>query len=246
MWGWIKDAASAVWNGVRGLGNLAWQGLWWLVNTVIGLLDGLLTLLGIMPWKKIRVQGVVLLDEKREPVADRDDVQEVLDLAKEVFAEEIKVRLSSPARHVTYVPEAAPSKVLEVGCDASIWGAQFTGVGGWFRSHQARRPSGTFFGYGSPVTVFVVRDVKGKRGCAPPGFLADYVVIDPRALAGSEGSRLTLAHEVGHACNLLHGFPSSGRGTLMQSGGDDPGVRPRRMTRAQKAVFRGSPHVTYL
>ena len=192
-----------------------------------------------MPWKRIRVQGVVLLDEKREPVADPADVQKVLDLARDVFADQVKVRLSSPFRRVTVIPEAAPPDVLEVGCDADIWGAQFTGVGGWFRKHQARRPAG-IFGYGSPVTVFVVRDVEGKRGCAPPGFLADYAVIDPAALGGGEDSRLTLAHEVGHACNLTHLLAD---GTLMQA--DYPG-RPRSFTRMQKAIFRGSPHVTYL
>jgi len=173
-------------------------------------------------------------------------VQEVLDLAKDVFAEEVKIRLTIPAGHVTYVPDATPTYVLDVGCDGGIWGAQFTRVGAWFRSHQARRPSGTFFGYRSPVTVFIVRDVKGKRGLRTSGFLADYAVIDPRALAGAEGSRLTLAHEVGHACNLAHGFPSSGDGTLMQADHDDPDERPRRMTRAQKALFRGSPHVVFL
>jgi hypothetical protein len=83
MRGWIKDAASAGLERCDGTRQSRVAGLWWLVNTVVGLLDGLLTLLGIMPWKKIRVQGVVLLDEKREPVADRDDGQEVLDLAKE-------------------------------------------------------------------------------------------------------------------------------------------------------------------
>ena len=96
MFDWIGDAASAVWNGVRGIVSSVWQGFWWLVNSFLDLFDGLLTLLGIMPWKRIRVQGVVLLDEKREPVAERDDAQAVLDLAKEVFAKEVKVRLSSP------------------------------------------------------------------------------------------------------------------------------------------------------
>lgn len=239
MWGWVKRAARAVGNFVRGVASSLVQTVKWLGNTLLGLGDFVLTLLGIMPWKKIRVQAVVLL-EGRQPVADRDDVQKVVDLAAQVFAQELKVRLIQPFRRVTLEPESAPADALEVGCDAAIWGAQFTSAGAWFRSHQVPSPFGTFFGYGAPVTVFVVKDVRGKSGCAPPGFLADYAVIDPAALAGAEDMRLTFAHEVGHTCNLTH---LRARGTLMQ--GDHLG-RPRRLKRTQKAIFRGSPHVTYL
>ena len=136
MWGWVEDAwdavtdaAGAVWHFGKGIVNFGWQGAWWLVNTFVGLLEVLGTFLGIMFWKQIRVQGVVLLDEKRLPVADPEDMQEVLDLAKDVFAEQAKVRLISPVGRVTYVPEAAPTDVLEPGCDAEILGAQFTNVG---------------------------------------------------------------------------------------------------------------------
>jgi hypothetical protein len=243
MWGWIKKkvkrVARVVWNFVKGVVSTILQVTKWLVNTLLGIPDLLLTLFGIMPWKKVRVQAVVLLNAKRVPVADREAVQQAVELATAVFATEVKVRLEQPLGHVTLHPEAAPTEVLVVGCDAAILGAQFTGVGGWFRSNQIRRPAGTFLGYGEPVTVFVVSNVLGKMGCAPPGFMADYAVIDPDALQGPEGARLTLAHEVGHACNLFHPF---GSGTLAQ--GDSTG-RPRRLARWQKAIFRGSPHVTY-
>jgi hypothetical protein len=240
MWGWLTSATGAVWNFGRGAVSSLLQGSKWLANTLFGIGEYILTIFGIMPWKKLRVQAVVLLDEKRLPVADRDEVQKAVDLAAEVFAREMHVRLSSPYGHVVLNPEAAPSNVLEVGCNADIWGAQFTGVGAWFRQHQVRRPAGTVLGYGEPVTVFVVRDVSDKRGCCPPGFLADYCVIDPVALQGLEGSLLTLAHEVAHACNLTHLLAN---GTLMQRGHEG---RPRRLARWQKAFFRSSPHVTYV
>lgn len=233
MFGWLDDA----WDFVKGAASSIWQSIKWLVNFVFGLPDFILTLLGIMPWKKIRVQGMILLDEKRVPVADREAVQAVIDLAAEVFADEMHVRLRSPLGNVALVPEAAPSEVLEVGCDADIWGAQFTGVGAWFRDRQVSS-GGSLFGYGGPVTLFVVRNVEGKRGCAPPAFLADYAVIDPDALSGDEGSLLTAAHEVGHACNLLHWS-----GTLMKKSHTG---RPRTLNRLQKAIFRASGHVTYL
>jgi hypothetical protein len=237
MWGWIKSTAGAVWDFVKGVGSSIWQSIKWLLNFVFGLPDFILTLLGIMPWKKVRVQGMILLDEKRQPVATREAVEAVIDLAEEVFADQMHVRLVRPFERVGVVPEAAPSYALEVGCDADIWGAQFTNVGAWFRHRQVVGP-GTIFGYGSPITLFVVRNVIDKRGCAPPAFLADYAVIDPDALSGDEGSLLTAAHEVGHACNLLHWSS-----TLMQKGHTG---RPRKLKRLQKAIFRASGHVTYL
>ena len=251
MWGWVKKAArkvvraakkvaSFVGNLVRGVLSTIVQAVKWLGNTLLGIFEIVLTLVGVMPWKKLRVQAVVLLNEKREPVADRDLVQAVWDLAATVFADEVHVRLEQPLGHVVLHPEPAPAEVLEVGCDEDILGAQFTGVGGWFRSRQVRRPAGTLLGYGEPVTVFVVRDVRNKMGCAPPGFMADYCVIDPDCLTPPEGDMLTLAHEVGHACNLFHPL---GGGTLDPR---PPTGRPRKMTRWQKALFRGSPHVTYL
>lgn len=135
------------------------------------------------------------------------------------------------------MPEAAPSDVLEPGSDADILGAQFTSVGAWFRDHQIGSV-GSLVGYGTPVTLFVVRDVIDKRGCAPPAFMADHAVIDPEALSGDEGSLLTAAHEVGHACNLTHWS-----GTLMKKSHEN---RPRKLNRLQKAIFRASGHVTYL
>jgi len=251
MWGWVKKAAKkvanavkkaarAVWHFVRGVFSSLVQFVKWTVNTVLGLGEFVLILVGFMPWKTVRVQAVVLLNEHRIPVASREDVQKAVDLAATVFADEMHVRLEQPLGHVTLHPEAAPKEALDVGCDASIWGAQFTGVGAWFRSRQVRRPAGTLLGYGEPVTVFVVRDIPSKAGCCPPGFLADYCVINPRALVLPVGMLLTLAHEVGHACNQPDHWRTDG--TLMQASGSG---RPRHLKRWQKALFRGSPHVTY-
>jgi hypothetical protein len=251
VWGWVKKAAKKVANAVKTAAGVVWhfvrgvfsslvQSIKWLVNTVLGLGEFVLILAGWMPWKTVRVQAVILLNEKRIPVAKREDVQKAVDLAATAFADEMHVRLEQPLGHVVLLPEAAPKEALYVGCDAAIWGAQFTGVGAWFRSRQVRRPAGTLLGYGEPVTVFVVQDVRNKAGCTPPGFLADYCVIDPDALVLPEGMLLTLAHEVGHACN----YPDHWRAdaTLMQG----PGIgRPRHLKRWQKALFRGSPHVTY-
>ena len=44
--------------------------------------------------------------------------------------------------------------------------------------------------------IFVVEDLDGFGGCSI-GWLSDYVTVKTRSLR-------TAAHEIGHACNLLH------------------------------------------
>jgi hypothetical protein len=236
MWGWIVDAASAAWDAVKGFFSDLWQFVKWLIHRGIGLIEFILTMLGVMLPKKIRVQAVVLLDEHRKPTASREDVQRAVDLADAVFRDEVNVRVVSPVGHVTIEPDPAPSFVLDVECGSSAFFSQFTAVGAWLRAHANRTPWGTILGNGAPVTAYVVRDVRNKSGCSV-AFIADYIVIDPAALAGQEGMRLTLAHEIGHACDLWHDS-----GTLMQAG---PTGRPRKLSRYQRAIFRSSPHVTY-
>jgi hypothetical protein len=237
MWGWIKDAAQGAWDFIKGVGSALAQTIKWILQRGIGILDFFLTLAGIMPEKKIRVEARILVKDGK-PVADRDDVQAVLDLANEVFKQGVNVRVVSRTDRPTLIPDDAPARNLVVACGAGAFASAFSSVGAWFRRHLARSPAGTVFGYGSPVTVFVVENVEGKKGCSV-GFLADFVVIDPEALRGDEGSLLTLAHEVGHACDLVH----AGAGTSLMRASSDG--RTRRMKRLQRAIFRSSPHVTY-
>ena len=105
--------------------------------------------------------------------------------------------------------------------------------------------AGSLLGYGAPVTVFVIADVQGRySGCSPGGF-QDWSIIDPDAVLKSptnpvdeEERLLTLAHEVLHACGLLHRTSHN----LMRH---DSKGRTRALTRWQQAVVRSSGHVTY-
>ena len=88
-------------------------------------------------------------------------------------------------------------------------------------------------GYGAPLMVFVVEDLAGFGGCSL-GWLSDYVTVKTNSLK-------TTAHELGHACNLLHQkdahnlmHPSSMR------------LEPVTLTAWQIAVLRASRHVTLL
>jgi hypothetical protein len=96
-------------------------------QTFLGLGDGFLTLVGLMPRKPLRVQAFVLMDATGQQ-ATAADVQAGLDLAKSVFADQLHVHLIELAP-VSILPEIPPPRVLTPGCDEKIWGAQFTWVG---------------------------------------------------------------------------------------------------------------------
>ncbi len=98
---------------------------------------------------------------------------------------------------------------------------------------MAKTPLGTLIGYGAPVTVFVVRSISDKNGCSL-GLLTDYVTIEAKAVLRTRG---LMAHEIAHACGLLHSQDTT---NLMFPTG--PGTE---ISRFQTAVFRNSRHVTF-
>jgi hypothetical protein len=241
VWDGIKDAAGAVRDAFTGAADSIWKGLTWLVHRAFGIIEWFGSILGIRWKKKLRVKVLILQNDTNKPIASVAALEDVVARAKKVFRDEANVRLIPPggadASIVTVYPQPAPDYVLEVPCDAGAFGQIYTRVGRWFRRRCAQTAAG-FFRYGAPATIFVIEDVQGgKRGCFP-GVLTDYGYIDPDALSGSDGSRLTLAHELGHASDLRH----RSNGSLMEYG---TGSRHPRLNRRQIATLRSSPRVTY-
>ena len=241
MWGFIKDLAGSVWDGLTGTLSSLWNLVTWVIHRVIGLLELIWSLLGFKPAKKLRVKVIILLDAHGQPVASRADVDAVVTLAKEVFREQANVRIVSPSGSEGLIasvhPRPAPDYVMNPKCDAGGYAQSFSRPGRWFRRHSARTPAGAILGYGAPATIFVVNDVLDKSGCFL-GVTTSYGYIDGGALTGSEPQLLTFAHELGHACDLLHR-----ERTLMAPSSD---TRSRRLTHGQRAAMRSSPRVTYL
>jgi hypothetical protein len=207
---------------------------------LINVPDFILTLLGIylIP-KKIRVQPYILLDENGVPVAERDDVKNALDLAREVF-QEMNVRLVTPGPEAIVDSKPAPIQVLEPDCDETL-GASFSSSGSWFRRQSSQSLLGVFIGYGAQLTAFAVRDVTGSAagtGGCHKWFMYDYLVYESTETWQSEAIRLRLAHEIGHCCDLGE---RNKEDNLMEQGS----ARGRELTNWQKAVFRSSRYVTY-
>lgn len=233
---------GGAWDFVKGLGSSLWGSVKWLVGLVINAPDFILTVFGIMLPKKMRVQPIILIDENGEPVADRDDVEDAVEVAKDAFDKVMNVRLVIPAGQVTILPEKAPTYALDVDCEGRFL-STFTQVGAWFRRQSTQSLLGILVGYGASITAFAVRNVTGSAdgtsGCANWTW-TDYVVFESSETWQEQGPRLRLAHEIGHRCNLFK--HRNVRGNLMHA---ESGKRGQGMTNWQKAFFRSSRYVSY-
>ena len=190
---------------------------------------------GIQPYKTLRVRVVILRDEAGRPLAQVEEVTPSLDEAKQIFSEGAHVRLLPAGRPVVIAPGPAPKAALDVHCDDGAWQEDFGVTGEYFRRLATPANGRKSVGDGTPVTVFIVRNISNKGGCSL-GPLADYVTLEADML--NRARYRLLAHEVAHACGLWH---SKVKANLMFPKG--PGAA---LTRWQAAILRTSRHVTYL
>ena len=201
-------------------------------NRVLGLPEAGGTLAGARRPKRLRLSVAILRDERGRPVATPADVEPSLDEARRVLRERLAIELVPAADPLVRTLELPPPReALDCPCADGSYRAEL-GVGGAFFRRFASR--GRVTGSGTPITVFVVRDVLGKAGCSL-GPLVDYVTVDMTGLTGR--TKRVLVHELGHACGLPH---SRAADNLML-----PTRMGDRLQPWQVAVFRSSRHVTY-
>ena len=191
-------------------------------------------------------------------------VKSYIQTAIDVFKEEANVRIIPSAPDGSYLHfESSPSDsdTLDVCCDTCAFAVNLGTPGAKFRSKMAAVDfSGAgrrLIGVGSPVCAFAVRGYSdGKTGCCIPE--SDYITVGfkiEQALTSDQVSRgrkirTTLAHELGHACNLGHAEfwigPDLAQDNLMTpSTGVGRGPRGTSLTAWQKSVLRSSRHVIY-
>jgi hypothetical protein len=173
-------------------------------------------------------------------------VQAVVDEAKDAFRREANIRIIPSVNNDEIVEEFAdqnPTWVMTPECGSGGYGDIFTRVGKWFR-----KQSNPYSGRGG-ATVFIVEDVIGKAGCFI-GPLVDYGYIDEDGLFNSpgvpatEGRKLLLAHELGHACDLFH--RDNPRNLMAKKHQSPTGVqRTSHLTNWQQSVIRSCPRVRY-
>jgi hypothetical protein len=222
---------------------------------LLKVVDFLFALIGIRPEKKLRICTIILRDVNGVALETPANLVPELQQAIDTFRREASVRVvrlapfefdsgfAGPERattdwvHVHPRPTIGPA--LNVRCEAAAGADDLGRTGGFFERvasttcfyGNARR----LLGYGAPVTIFVVQSVSGTDAGCSLGPLSDYVTVQATGRGLS-----TIAHELGHACNLWHVDSST---NLMFPGGVtamNPNLRPW-----QAAILRNSARVTY-
>jgi hypothetical protein len=191
--------------------------------------------------KTMTLHVVILRDETSAAIIQPADIDSAIQSAKKIFKSKFNVAIKAYGKPmVQTLKGSAPKAALDVDCDGSAFGEEFGEAGDYFAQHTGGWV-GIPISLAFPVTVFVVRSIKGKIGCSIP--ITDYVTLS--AMPATQGSSLTgvsnattLAHELAHTCLLAHRedknnllFPDASRGT--------------DVTWWQKRVARTSRHCTF-
>jgi hypothetical protein len=194
-------------------------------RSIINLFD---SLFGFLNWpkKKLRIKIFILRDQHGDHVFPGKEMDVSIDYARKVFKKHFNVELMAHHKNVfVEVLQNTSAKALYVRGGLGALSDEFKNAGSFFASNL----SGVFF----PVTVFVVKNIKGASGCSL-GPISDYVTLD------TVGAKQTsvLAHELAHACGLWH---ISERSNLLYPYRD----RDDEIRWWQKNIFRSSRHITY-
>lgn len=227
-----------------------WNSLTTFIHFLVGLVEFGLWKLNFRPRKKFRVGFIILTDVDSKSLVESEKVLPAVEKAQQIYEQaNITILPSFPKpkklsetgelpekdQWVRTMSKPAAKRILEVDCNLKAFFQDF-GMSGYnyqtlilanFFETGLRRITG----YGSPVTVIVVKEIRGFAGCSI-GWLSDYVTVESRHL-------FTTAHELGHACNLFHRedednlmHPRSGRQEVIN------------LTDWQIAMIRASRHVT--
>jgi len=239
FWSKIKSVAKKVWRVTKAVVRVVVRAVITIVNSLtFGLYD---LLLGFFAWppKKLRLHVFILTAPTSSgggdvvpagPVASEQLVLDAIERTKQLYKDKFNVDVKPYSKDfVEVLTEEVPPEALDFECGA---GQEFGVAGEFFAKHLAGWNgipiSGTF-----PVTVFVVRSLKGPLGCSM-SVIGDYVVM---AQPGLEDN-VALAHEIGHTCSLWHSGSSDNLMYRQSPAGE-------KVKWFQKNLLRSSRHVQY-
>ncbi|MEP7294101.1 MAG: hypothetical protein ABI835_20100 [Chloroflexota bacterium] len=216
-----------------------------IISLIVGILDGIAYLIGIRPIKYLRLGILILRDEQKNPVIQLQDVNAALAFAQTVYYDEAHVRIKLLG--VEIVDGVAPRENLDAGSEQFAYLDDIWLAGGWFdlvaQSHFRSEGLSRVLAVGSPVIVFITRSVRGKATGSSLWMLTDYVTVEGSRFVGNTADETVMAHEMGHACTLLH---TDDKTNLMDGSSSPPNAkRGGNLSPFQAVVVRASRHVTF-
>jgi hypothetical protein len=244
------------------VGALVWAWSQWL-----GLVDAFGGLVGIRPIKHLRLHIIILMRSDHTLTVPTNRIGLAIARAESIFRDRADVKI-----HTTVHQVDTPSSphALQVETDAGLLGEDMTHAGLYFQTTITEMlwEDNPWFvlRVGAPVVAFIVDGVgvPGRVFGCSAGPLSDYVcvegahmIVDPQktpvvapivpepANATPAMASATLAHEIGHACGLLHAGDDVTNLMYPTSQASDGTPRGDNLSPFQRAIIRSSPHVTY-
>jgi hypothetical protein len=239
----------------------------WVASQSLGLVDAVGGLVGIRPTKHLRLHVIILMRSDGTLTVPSDRVALTVARAESVYRARADVKLHSIVHEMT---QPSPTNALYVDTNAGVLGEDITGAGAYFQStiSEVLSEDDPWFvvRVGAPVVAFIVEGVgdPGRQFGCSAGPLTDYVCIeggsmivppqktpivtpiDPEPPDATEAmASTTLAHEIGHACGLLHTDDLTNLLYPNSFGPDGSTPRGDNLSPFQRAIIRSSPHVTY-
>lgn len=210
-----------------------------IVWRIISLPEFIGSLVGIRLRKKMYF-GIVIPVVDGEALMSETAIQPWVDSAIEIYDRTCNIDLRFTGYCRTDI--RPPGGRITVDCGAGGFFADWWLDGSWFQlvsvtckfESNWRRVTGL----GGEIIAFIVHDITNAVGCSMSA-TSDFVTVQvpPGPFVD------TLAHEIGHACLLLHVDSEDGN-NLMDTGGR---TTPRPvLTDFQIATVRSSRHCTYL
>jgi hypothetical protein len=173
----------------------------WLGNRILTLPEMLLCLVGARPIrKKYRICPMVIADDTGGPVVPVAEIEREIETAKRIYEQCGIQVIASPVTVITGRPHLANASGCNAGGYFSGDRAEFemlTCCSGLLKGLSCLRfPSGLIWPRHVLKAIYVRSIESGERGC--------YLLPESFILVAATRAPDTLAHEMGHAGDLLH------------------------------------------